>query len=284
MDYHSRPLFTMGLCIWAALVCTACRQRDATGSNQPRRSSAAVEQNTRPVVLSAAASTKELMEELSGQFQKESGAHVQLNLGGSNSLATQIINGSPADLFLSADPEWVTAVAEAGLVEEQVPLLVNRLVIVTPRGNPAGVTTPSDLSRDSVKHLALAGESVPAGKYADQALRTLGILDQLVHSKKIVRGQDVRVSLSYVERAEAEAGIVYATDAIASRNVEVVYQFDPKTHDPIIYVLARLRHARQNPQAAELYSFLQSTQADSALESRGFHRPGPDPLTDAQHQ
>jgi molybdate transport system substrate-binding protein len=232
-----------------------------------------MQESIEPIIVSAAASTKEVMEELAEQFEQERGVPIHINLGGSNTLAAQIINGAPVDLFLSASTEWITAVSDAGLVQQHALLLLNSLVIVTPRNNPAAVQQPGDLLGQTVKHVALAEEAVPAGKYADQALRTLNLLEPLTTSQKIVRGHDVRVALSYVEHGEAEAGIVYATDAKASGSVEVVYTFDAATHEAIIYELAMLKHAQSNSIADDFYRLLLSDKADQAFMSRGFQRP-----------
>jgi molybdate transport system substrate-binding protein len=243
----------------------------ATSGGQP--SAAVVPSASKPLIVSAAASTKEVIEELSDRFESQSGFRVELNLGGSNTLATQIINGAPVDLFLSASSEWITAVAQAGLVVEQLVLLENSLVIVTPRGNPGAVGQPNDLLRDSVEHIALAGETVPAGRYADQALRAAGLDKPSSSANKIVRGQDVRVALSYIERGEAEAGIVYLTDACASGNVDVVYTFDTSMHEPIHYGLAKITRVPPHPAAEQFYRFLISDAADEAFLRRGFRRP-----------
>jgi molybdate transport system substrate-binding protein len=161
------------------------------------------------------------------------GIEVVVSSGASNTLATQIIEGAPADLFLSASTEWADSLRSKGLAIEARNLLGNSLVIAVPGGNPAGVKSPGDLAGEAVKKLALAGENVPAGKYAEQALRSAGLGEQL--KTKIVRGQDVRMTLGFVERGEVEAGIVYATDVKLSRAVETAYRFDPGMHDPIVY-------------------------------------------------
>ena len=154
------------------------------------------------------------------------GGEVKVNLGPSSGLAGQILAGAPADLFLSANQEWADEVQKAGQTATATRLLTNRLVIVVPTGNPGGVQKPDDLLSDKVKKIALAGEKVPAGMYADQSLEKLGLLKKLTDAGKIVRGQDVRSALSYVERGEAEAGIVYSTDVGSAEGVEQEYEFD----------------------------------------------------------
>ncbi len=222
------------------------------------------------VVISVAASTKDVLESLAEQFDRQ--ADVKVNAGPSSGLATQILAGAPADLFLSASQEWADQVASAGLAVESTHLLTNRLVLIVPAGNPAGVHAPQDLATDRVKRIAMAGEEVPAGKYGNQALAKLDLLTLLTEEGRIVRGQDVRSALAFVERGEVEAGIVYATDAKVTKGVEVVHEFDPDTHDEIVYVLVLLKSADDKPAAGEFYQFLQSSDASSAYEQAGFLR------------
>jgi len=222
------------------------------------------------VVVSAAASTKDVLEALAERFAKQAG--VKVNAGPSNGLATQILAGAPADLFLSASPEWADEVQKGGLAVESTKLLTNRLALVVPAGNPAQVRAPQDLTAASVKKIAMAGEDVPAGKYGDQALEKLDLLKTLTDEGKIVRGQDVRTALAYVERGEAEVGVVYSTDAKVAKGVESVYEFDPSMHDEIVYVLVLLKNAENNSAAREFYNFLQSPEANPVYAEAGFER------------
>lgn len=226
----------------------------------------------RVILISAAASTKEAVAQLAKSFEANSGGEVRINAGPSNALATQIVAGAPADLFLSANRQWAQEVEKSGQSVESLALLTNKLVLVVPKGNPAGVNEPADLLKGEVKRVALAGESVPAGMYAQQALMHLKLYDQLVQEEKIARGQDVRSTLSYVERGETEAGIVYSTDLRAAKDVETVYEFDPQTHDEIAYILVLLRRADDNPAALEFYRFLASAEAENTWKRFGFER------------
>lgn len=224
----------------------------------------------RPLMVSAATSTKDVVEELTRQFATEQKTTVKVNAGASNTLASQIIAGAPVDLFISANQQWADAVDKKGLALGSRKLLTNKLVLVVPKGNSAKVKEPADLKSDRVKRVALAGEKVPAGIYADQALKHLNLTDDLAREKKIARGQDVRGTLVFVERGEAEAGIVYSTDAAISQKVEVVYEFDPKTHDEIVYVLVLLKGDDSHPQAKKLFDFLQSASAEKIYVKWGF--------------
>ena len=227
---------------------------------------------TSVVLVSAATSTKEPVSELATIFEKQSGCQVRVNAGASNVLANQIQSGAPADVFLSANRFWAEQLDKPGLTVEHTPLLANRLVLIVPKGNPASVNGPADLLKSDVRRVALAGEGVPAGLYAEQALIRLKLYDSLMQAGKIARGQDVRSTLAYVERGEAEAGIVYSTDLPTAKNIETVDEFDPQTHDEIAYILVLLRHADGNAAAKDFYEFLASSQADAVWRKFGFER------------
>ncbi|HZZ30344.1 MAG TPA: molybdate ABC transporter substrate-binding protein [Pirellulales bacterium] len=249
------------LAILVAVLLGGCSQQpSAPGVGKPE------------LIVSAAASTKEVMEALASQFQSEFRTEVKVNTGPSSGLAAQIEAGAPADLFLSASQQWADDVQKANLADATVRLLTNRLVMVVPKGNPAGVQQPQDLLLAQVKKIALAGEKVPAGMYADQALTKLDLLKKLTDDGKIVRGQDVRSALSYVERGEAEAGIVYSTDVGTAPGTTQIYEFDPKLHDEIVYALVLLKHGGANPAAKQLFDFLQSSKADEVYAKFGFSR------------
>ena len=265
--------FSLLLALFLGVVCTASIRAEPPATNTSSGGKA---------LLSAAASTKELTESLAEQFAKKSKHTINVNPGSSNSLAGQIIAGAPADLFLSASQEWADAVNDAKLSSQQVKLLTNRLVLIVPKGNPAGVREPKDLTKVAVKKIALAGENVPAGKYADQALTKLGLLDNLVKAKKIVRGEDVRTALAYVERGEAEAGIVYSTDLLTAKNVERFGEFDLALHDEIVYVLVLLKRGESNPAAKGFFEFLKSDEANETYKKFGFERSGGTPKKSAK--
>ena len=222
------------------------------------------------LTFSAAASTKDLMTALIEEFRKASNCEVKLNVGASSTLANQIISGAPVDLFLSANEQWASEVEKAGLVSERIDLLTNRLVLVVPEANVATIHAPQDLSNSNVKKIALAGENVPAGIYAGQVLSKLNLLASLQSEGKIVRGQDVRTALSYVERGEADAGIVYSTDVLVAAGVNVVHEFDPTLHDEIVYVLVKLKDSNTKSSAREFYDFMQLEEAGSIFSRFGF--------------
>lgn len=241
-----------------------------TEYSQTSNGSTLVPSHHKRVLILAAASTSEAVEHVARKFEQKFGTKVEISSGASNALAQQILAGAPADVFLSANEKWADEVAQHGFARDIQPLLTNRLVIVVPKSNPANVRVPNDLIRDEVHRLALAGENVPAGMYADQALKSLGLFSRINDAGKIVRGQDVRVAFRYVEQNEADAGIVYATDAVASKNCQVVHTFEPDAHNPVIYPAALIRREAENPEGKMFFDYLFSEEAISIFRERGF--------------
>jgi molybdate transport system permease protein len=219
-----------------------------------------------------AASTAEAVREAGAAFSQETGIEVQVNADDSAKLATQIVHGAPADLFLSANEKWAAYVRQKGFARQTHPLLGNSLVIVVPKGNPARVRTPEDLAKPAAERIAVAGPTVPAGIYARQALTRLKLWEGL-RRRKVVSGENVRTTLSYVERGEVQAGIVYATDARISNQVEAVYTFPPSVHDRLVYPLVLLEAGAGKSAARRFYDYLQSAAAEKVFRKYGFHRP-----------
>jgi molybdate transport system substrate-binding protein len=231
---------------------------------------AAIPTANEPVVVFVAASTKDAVQEIAVAFKSEKGGEVKIDADDSSKLATQIVEEAPAYLFLSANEQWADFVKDKGYVQETVPLLGNSLVIVTPKGNPDGIHTVEDLTKPSLQRLAIAGPTVPAGIYGRQALKKLNVWDALEAAKKIVAGDNVRVTLSYVERGECEAGIVYATDARITDKVDLVYTFPSETHDPIRYPLVLLKTGNGSAMARSFFEYLQSPKASEVFARHGF--------------
>jgi len=244
-----------------------------------------------------AASAQDAAEAAARAFEARTKIAVRISPGPSNALANQVLMGAPADLFLSASPEWTDALAAHDLLAARRPLLSNALVLVVPVGNPAAVRAPADLRSAAVRHVALAGENVPVGRYAEQALRHAGVFEALVQSGRIVRGRDVHAALTFVASGDADAGIVYASDtrppgsdaarpagrrsaagaqvAAGARSVagvECVHTFPPQAHDRTVYPLALLDSAENPPAARALYDYLATDEALSIFERYGFLR------------
>ncbi|EAQ79133.1 molybdate ABC transporter substrate-binding protein [Blastopirellula marina] len=208
------------------------------------------------ITVLAAASLTNAIQEAADAWSHRSGVQVRISFGPSNALAQQILSGAPADVYLSANERWADALAAEDHIQQRVALLSNRLTWIAPLENQAGIADPSEIAKKA-QRIALAGENVPAGIYADQSLRTSGIYELL--ADRIVRGADVRTTLAYVERGEVDAGVVYATDAAISDRVIVLGELDPTSYDPIIYPAVLLTGA--SPEAAGFFTFLQSSEA-----------------------
>jgi len=190
---------------------------------------------------------------------------VRVSSAGSNTLAHQLRHGVDAALFVSAHRAWADAVWETGAGTERCVLASNELALIVPAGNPAGVASVRDLAEDAVRRIALAGENVPAGSYADAALRASGLAEAV--ASKVVRGSSVRVALGYVARGEVDAGIVYASDVRLSDGVELVERLDPETHPRIEYHLLLLS---PEPAARALYDALSGPEGRARLAEHGF--------------
>jgi molybdate transport system substrate-binding protein len=254
------PCFALLLGAASLLLCLGCRSEQPGVRNQP-------------ILILAAASTRDALQEAARQFTRDTAVEVKISGDDSSKLAQQIVNGAPADLFLSANEKWADFVKDKGHAQASKKLLGNALVIVTPKGNPAGVTQPDDLRKPAVKKIAVAGPTVPAGLYARQALKHHRLWEALDSAGKIVSGENVRVTLSYVERGECEAGVVYSTDARITDQAASVHTFDPASHDPIVYPLLLLR--TDNPAAGKLYDYLQSPPAQAVFRKHGFFLTAP---------
>lgn len=219
------------------------------------------------LVMLAAASTTEAMTEIGTLFTKQSGHTLQFSFGSAGALARQIQNGAPADVFLSANEQWMDTLAKDGKIisATRIDLLANRLVLIAPKGREV------TLNEKFAGRLAVGDlESVPAGMYAKQMLEKYGWLETL--KPRLVSCDSVRNVLFFVERGEADAGIVYATDTKISDRVTVVTVFPENCHEPIRYPAA-VCLASAHPEAArEFLAFLQSPAASEIFERYGFER------------
>jgi molybdate transport system substrate-binding protein len=226
-----------------------------------------------PVTVFVAASTKDAVAEIASAFKDETQIEVRISADDSSKLAMQIVQEAPAQLFLSANEKWADYVKEKGFADETRLLFCNTLVLVTPKGNPANVHGPEDLSKATVQRVAIAGPTVPAGIYGRQALKNLKVWDSLESGKKIISGENVRVTLAYVEQGEVDAGIVYATDAKISDKIDLVYTFPANSHEPIHYPLVLLKAGDSSASARTFFEYIQSERARKIFARHGFSLP-----------
>jgi molybdate transport system substrate-binding protein len=225
------------------------------------------------VSVFAAASTQETVQEVARAFEASTGTPVRCSFAASSVLARQIDQGAAADLFLSADERWADYLEERGLAGRRRDLLGNRLVVVTPADRPLALGALADLDTPRVEHLALALDSVPAGRYARRALGKAGVWGRV--EGRVREAGDVRAALNYVARGEAEAGFVYATDAATTTKVKVALTVPEDLHSPIRYPLVLLRSAGgpqgDTPRPAQrLYDYLGGEEAAAIFGRAGF--------------
>jgi molybdate transport system substrate-binding protein len=216
----------------------------------------------RDLLVFGAASLKNALDDADVQYQREAGQKIVVSYGASSALAKQIENGAPADIFISADLDWMDYAAAHKLIkpESRFNLLGNRLVLVAPADSRINLAIAPNFP---LAHPA----AVPAGKYGKAALEALGVWASV--AGKIAPAQDVRATLLLVSRGEAPLGIVYQTDAAADRGVKIVGAFPATSHPPIIYPIAATA-ASTNPGVAAYIGFLRSPAAKPAFEKQGF--------------
>jgi molybdate transport system substrate-binding protein len=221
----------------------------------------------------AAASLMDALQELAKGYKQRSGDRLVLQFGASNLLARQIEKGAPADVFLSADEAKMDFLEKRGLVlaDTRRALLSNTLAIIVPAQSPYELKTAADLAKPAIRRMALAEpEAVPAGIYARQFLDGLGLWAQV--KSKIVPTENVRGVLAAVESGNADAGIVYKTDALFSRKVRVAVDVARAEGPRIVYPVAVLAATKSAEEARRFVEFLVTPDAMKVFEKLGFLR------------
>jgi molybdate transport system substrate-binding protein len=218
----------------------------------------------------AAASTTDVMKAMAAAFAAQGGGNVRFNFASSGALARQIEAGAPAEVFISANEDWMNHLQENALIEPstRTNLVRNALVMAVPAGSAmtfAGF--PGNL-----KGMLAIGDpkSVPAGAYADAALASMGWSAAV--QGKLVKGNSVRTVLMYVERGEADAGIVYRTDALQSGKVNIIGEFPAESHPSVIYPAACIRNAGASARA--FLDFIQTPEMKAVWKTYGFTPAG----------
>jgi len=228
-------------------------------------------QRAAPLVL-AAASLQESMTAAADAWAAKGHVRPTISFAASSALARQVEAGATADLFVSADEDWMNELAKRRLIvpASRVTFLGNRLVVAAAAGTTVRIPSrpPAALARVlTAGPIAMADTPVPAGRYGQQALEALGVWKQV--APRVVRAENVRATLALVERGAAPLGIVYATDAKASTRVRIAGVFPASTHPAITYPIARLTTSR-NPEAEAFRRFLTSRQGKAIFVRYGF--------------
>ena len=232
--------------------------------------------------MSAAVSLTEPLERAADDFGRDTGTAVELNLAGSSILAAQILAGAPVDLFISADERQMERVAAESLVdaETRVVVLSNRLAVVTPAGEGAAPGNAAGLQAEAFRRIAIGDPAgVPAGVYARRYLASLGLWDAL--APRTVPTRSVRAALAVVEAGDADAGIVYRTDARSSDEVAVAFEVPEDEGPAIAYPAAVLADAPNRAGAARFLDYLQGESARDVFRQAGFIVPDRLPVSRA---
>lgn len=222
---------------------------------------------SKEIVVSAAASLKNCLEEILPEYEKLSGDKVLLNLGGSGTLRTQIENGVPVDLFISADQKNVKILVDKNMVkkENSYDFLSNSLILVKSPYSKSSVNSVEGLKNSDVYLVIGNPDTAPVGNYTLTALKNLEILDKL-NKEKLVYAKDVSAVVQYVEMGEADFGVIYNSDKNRMKNPIVVEEFPENSYDKVIYSVAILNNSddvkklfeflRENKEVFKKYGFV----------------------------
>ena len=227
--------------------------------------------NAASVNVFAAASLTDALKEITASYEKQAGDKVVFNFGASSFLARQIEEGAPADIFFSADEAKMDGLDKKGLIRKDTrkSRLSNSLVIVVASQEGAVIKDPKDLASGKVKKLALAEpRTVPAGIYAKEYLQKQNLWSAV--EAKVVPTENVRAALAAVEAGNAEAGIVYKTDAAISKKVRIAYEVPASDSPAISYPMALLKESKSANAAAGFFKHLESEEAGRIFEKFGF--------------
>ena len=227
----------------------------------------------RPLTVFAAASLQNALKDIGAAFSKAGGPQVIFNFAGSSILARQIEQGAPADVFVSADVQWMDDVDRRGLIQNgtRFDWLTNHLALIAAKSSTVRLKVAPGfplLQALGGQKLAMAGETVPAGLYGEAALTQLHVWSQV--QGQVARADNVRGALNFVAHGEAPLGIVYDTDAMVEPLVRIVDLFPDASHPPIVYPAAQIKAA--GPNTAAFMRFMQSPEARRILERYGFRR------------
>lgn len=290
---NKRIAYVLGsMSLVLALVLAGCgasadtnKQGAASSANQTESAPAASGEKTTPattepqekveLIISAAASLTDAMKEIQTNYEQANpNISLNFNFGASGALQQQIEQGAPADIFVSASAKNMKALVDENLIasSDQKNLLQNSLVAIVPADGTNAVTSEMDLTNEGIKTVAIGiPESVPAGTYAKEALTNAKLWDRL--EKKLVQGKDVRQVLQYVETGNADAGFVYKTDALTSKQVIIAFELDKSSYTPANYPLGIIEGTKHRTEAEQFYTYLQTPEVLDIFAKYGFSIP-----------
>lgn len=224
------------------------------------------------ITVLAAASLTDVCEEIKTMYEAEhKGVTLLFSFGGSGALQTQIEEGTPCDVFISAAQKQMNALCEEGLMDEASvkDLLENKVVLIVPKQSACSLSSFEDVLSDEISMIGLGEpESVPVGQYAEEIFTSLGILDEV--KAKANYGSDVRTVLTWVETSAVDCGVVYATDAMSTDQVTVVCEAPKGSCKQVIYPVGIVKDSKNKNVAADFVDFLQTQKVKELFRSYGF--------------
>ena len=229
-------------------------------------------EETHELLISAAASLTDAMTEVVSAFEEEHpDTKITVNYGGSGKLAQQLQQGAPVDVFLSADQAWMDKLDKEQLIlpDSKIDFARNELVMIAKEASLSTIDSMEDLTSAKVDQIAIGNpDSVPAGKYAEEALKNSGLWKQI--QEKFIYAKDVRQVLTYVETGNADIGFVYGSDLYRTEAVEVVTKVDESLFEPIVYPAAVVASSENTAVAKAFVAYLESDTVQAILEKNGF--------------
>ncbi|MFR4519279.1 MAG: molybdate ABC transporter substrate-binding protein [Fusobacterium sp.] len=223
---------------------------------------------SKEVVISAAASLKNCLEEIIPEYEKNSDDKIILNLGGSGTLRTQIEKGAVVDIFISANQENVNMLIDRNIIKKEnaYDFLSNVLILVKSPYSKSEIKSVEELKKSDVYIAVGNPETAPVGKYTLQSLKNLGIFETL-NQEKIIYAKDVTAAAQYVQMGEVDFGIIYDSDKNRMKNPIVAAEFPENSHDKIIYSLALLNN---NKETENFFEFLRRDETKKIFKKHGF--------------
>lgn len=277
-----RILFSKGVIMknlikLVALIVCLCVLLIAGCGNSSQDSSSSSEQTSssqqKEVYIVAAASMTDAIKEIGANYEKEHpDVKLMYSFGSSGALQTQIEQGAPADVFISAAQKQMNALDDKGLIDKSTrkDLLENKVVLIVPKDSNLKLDSFADLATDKVQKIALGEpKAVPVGQYSEEIFKSFNITDAI--APKAVYGSDVRQVLGWVETGEVDCGIVYATDAAISDKVKVLMTAPDDSHKPVIYPVAMVNSSKNPEIAKDFIDFLSQDAQKAILEKYGFN-------------
>ncbi|MCZ2259434.1 molybdate ABC transporter substrate-binding protein [Sporosarcina sp. G11-34] len=261
-----KKLIFFSLLLVMSLVLIGCTaKKDETSKPKPEEKVV--------LMVSAAVSLTDALEEIKELYEKDHAVELTYNLQGSGSLAQQIQQGAPVDVFISANQEWMDTLENEELIisATRQDITGNKLVLITGTSSNINYSSVDDISPEDIEQIAIGNpESVPAGEYAEQVLKKLNKLEGL--EDRLVLAKDVRQVLTYVETGNVDVGFVYESDALSSDKIQIIATAEDGTHDPVIYPGAVLLDTKHEKEATDFLTFMASEQAQTILQKHGFRK------------